>query len=96
MDGVVALDAGRRRQVVVGVSEVDVAFRRAQAALKRLEKRLSAHEWERDLEHRRNCRVGGVGCDDVAHHYQQALADGRVFVDDQKVIMEGGRWVIQG
>ncbi len=43
--------------------------------------RLTRGEWDRDEAHRRKCRPGGVGCDDVAHHYGLAIEQGRVLVD---------------
>ncbi len=76
---------GAARAGQVAVSEVDVAFRRAQAALQQRQVRLSGQEWARDQAHRRRCRRGGVECEDVAHHYGQALADGRVYVDSVQV-----------
>ncbi len=76
---------GAARTRAVAVSEVDVAFRRAQAALQQRQVRLSGQEWARDQAHRRRCRRGGVECEDVAHHYERALAEGRVLVDGAQV-----------
>lgn len=81
----------------VAVSEVDVAFRRARAALRQMEIRLTGQEWARDVAHRGGCTLGGpTECDDVAHHYGRALEEGRVYVDGKQVIEVEGRWTIRG